>query len=645
MNIRRIGRVFTQTIGLSSLLLVSIVAASRTEPSVDLPTLARQRLAKKTRQSVSNFTLLNSTEVNYQLQREKIHESKFMDKEGVIHIISLNQRGQEVNSEQLQANEEVAYTTRYGKVDSKLAQKLAVTPANKPISVILWLKEPLSTSSSQLPDSYSGDFLPDSQVQEFFNQVDANRAAEVQSIVTPVANRLRNLNRNVTTDRFAPVVYATLTPQQISQVAQLPEVDQVYEDLINYPELNIASLTIRATTVQNRGLTGVGIRVAQIEVGGRVATNNPNLSGIFQNTTDVCSSASSHSTAVAGIIRSTNGIFRGISPRVSLWAGGSCNGNSSQLQNRSTAAADWGARILNLSWGSNTNLVISASDRFYDNMVINRLRTVVKSAGNRGSGCGFEGNVTSPGLAYNVITVGNFDDKRTVSWTGDTMSSCSSWRNPRSARGDRKKPELAAPGTNITGTTTASPWIGRIGSGTSYSTPMVTGVVALLMQRNSSLSSLPEAVKAILMTTAIHNIEGNARLSEYDGAGGIVADRADDVARRVNGNWGSRSYTCSTSTTLDVANMSLTAGVRTRATIVWPNDPNYSSYASQPGADLDLQVISPSGSVVASSASWDNTYEIVDFRPSVSGNYRLRVRRTRCSYNPRRLAWAWRRGN
>ena len=64
----------------------------------------------------------------------------------------------------------------------------------------------------------------------------------------------------------------------------------------------------------------------------------------------------------------------------------------------------------------------------------------------------------SEGLAYNIITVGAFDDRNTI-------------RN-------REKPEVTAPGSNIMSTTTASPWYGNIGSGTSYAAPMVTGVAA-----------------------------------------------------------------------------------------------------------------------------------------------------------------------
>lgn len=221
------------------------------------------------------------------------------------------------------------------------------------------------------------------------------------------------------------------------------------------------------------------------------------------------------------------------------------------------------------------------------------------------------------------------------------MWPCSSWVDPDSKYHDREKPEVAAPGTNINSTTTSSPWIRATGSGTSYSAPMATGVAALLMNRNISLQSSPEAIKAILMATALHNIEGSSRLSEYDGAGGIVADEADNVARGIYGGWGYRSYTCSTINPLTVASPYLTAGTRTRVVIAWPTDPSYGSYTTRPSSDLGLYIDNSLGYTIAVSDWWDNTYEIVDFVPSQSGYYKIQVYKFRCDLSPSRLAWAW----
>jgi hypothetical protein len=480
--------------------------------------------------------------------------------------------------------------------------------------------------------------------------VNARRAAIVESAVAPVKRAVKRLDPQVRGDRYAPGLYASLTPAQIEAVSALPGVAAVYLDDVNRPELEVALPTTNTTTVHTRGFTGTGVRVGVIEVGGRVATANPFLANVVQDTTNVCATASAHSTGVAGIIASTSTTRRGVAPGATVRAAGSCGGVTSQLQARSTAAVDWGARVLNLSWGSNIGLVPGANDRFYDELVINRFVTVVKSAGNEGGTCGAgNGNVTSPGLAYNVLTVGNFDDRNTVSWTGDVMNPCSSWRDPTSLRGDREKPEVAGPGTNINSTTRTSPWTGAIGSGTSYAAPMYSGLAALMMQRNTALRIWPEGVRAIAMVSSIHNIEGATRLSEFDGTGGMVAHRADDIAalRTTSGSrgWNARSYDCTAALNTNVATMALTAGVRTRVAIAWAQNPSYLLYASGPSADLDLHVINPSGSLVASSSSFDNTYEIVDFTPSVSGTYTLRIRKFRCDLTPRWLGYAWRVGS
>jgi hypothetical protein len=622
------------------------VAAFRSadERLAGLEEAALQQVAQGENLALDQLTVVNSAVAHYSLSGRSTYDFKISDeRDGAIYVVTLDERGERLDAAQLLAEEEALFYARHGRLEPALAEQMATAAEADTFEVILWLKEPAYHAPERLD--------PEGRVarqaaQQFLEHVDEARAAVVAPLVAPVVERLNRMGHAAGADSYAPVVYAVLPAATIRQLSNWDELDRVYLAPVAVNELDVARATIFATTVHSRGFTGSGIRVAQIEVGGRIATSNPHLADVIQNTTYVCSSPHAHGTAVAGIIRSTHSTHRGIAPGATLWAGGSCGGSASELQNRSTAAADWGARAINLSWGSNIGLTPGANDRFYDTMVATRYRTIVKSAGNEAGPCNSgTGNVTSPGLAYNVITVGNFDDRNTTGWSDDVMNSCSSWRNPTSTRNDRIKPEVSAPGTLINSTTNASPWTGNVGSGTSYAAPMVTGVVALLIHRNSSLSSWPEAIKAIIMATALNNIEGSARLSDYDGAGGIAANRADDVARRVNGNWGGQAYTCSSATTVNLANMSLTGGVRTRVVIAWNNNPSYSSYASQPGADLDLRIRNAAGTVVASSTSWDNTYEIVDFTPSSSGTYTIQVVKGRCDYNPAYIGWAWYHGN
>ena len=601
---------------------------------------------------VGQLAVVATAEAEYPLTGTSAHAFKVEDRlSGDLYSVTLDDAGGQLDESQLDAAEVAAYQARYGALEQTLAELIESGHAADTLSLIIWLKEPQYVGPAR--EEVNGETPQRSaeEIEAFQALVDDRRSAAVAAVTAPVVERMSALGMEATADQYAPALITRLTQAQLREVAAWPEVDRIYLDGTDSEQLGIARQVVRANTVNSRGYTGSGIRVGVIEVGGRVASGNPYLSGTVQDTTYVCSTASGHSTAVAGVVRSTHSTDRGIAPGVTLRVGGSCSGSRTELTNRATAAVNWGARVLNLSLGSDVGRVVgsSISDRFYDNLIMTTYRTVVASAGNNTSPCSpGNGNVGSPGLAYNLITVGNFNDQNSLSWTGDTFTNtCSSYVDPISTNGDREKPEVAAPGTGIVTTWTASPWTGASWSGTSFSAPIVTGVAALMMQRNSNLTTWPEAVKAILMASATHNIEGASRLSERDGAGGILADRADDIARHVNGSWGGYSYGCtSPATSFDAASMSLTAGVRTRAAIAWDTPTNYSSYASKPSADLDLQIITPGGSILVNSVSFDNTYEIVDFTPATSGTYKLRVRRIRCAGNsvsPQVLGVAWAR--
>jgi hypothetical protein len=549
-----------------------------------------------------------------------------------------------VDLEALAAQETNLYSSQYGRLDVPLYDLLQTTTSSTPIDVVIWLHEPPSSQPSRpmLTTDPNAPKPTPADVDTLYDQVRFQRSSFVSQLTQPVLQRLLPYGYPAAADDYAPAIYASLPPEVIGTVNTWPEVDLIYLAPINDNQLHIAVPTINGNVVQGRGITGAGVRIAQVEVGGRVAVANPNLVGVLQDNAFVCAANSGHSTGVAGILVSVNGVDRGVSPGASLRAAGSCGGLSNQLTQVSTAAANWGARAFNLSWGADTGRVPGANDRFYDNMVLNLWRTVVVAAGNNGL---TNGNVLSPALAYNVIAVGNFDDRRTVAWADDVMNPTSSFRDPISWIGDRQKPEVAAPGTDITSTTTVAPWIGVIGSGTSFAAPMVTGGAALLIQRNGFFSVWPESVKALLMVTAVHNIEGATRLSDRDGAGGIVLDRADDVAGGVTGGSSGQGYNCAAPVNTNIAVVRLAGGILTRVAIVWDNDPTYVNYVTRPSADLDLQVIDPNGFVAAQSLSWDNTYEIVEFTPPANGNYTLRVNKFRCNQTPKWLGWAWRQGN
>lgn len=626
----------------TALVLASAPAfAQEVAPRNDAQALAR--VSTRTGIALSDLSIVRSADASYPNAGRTVRSFKLVDRRGQIHGVTLDERGEEISAELLVELEEQARLAKFGRLEAALFHLVEAAAPQQRIPVAIWLTEQNAQGNAiarPLPEEMEFLFPTPEAMDGFLDTAATVRAQAVRRISDPLAQRLSVEGIEVQGNDSAPVLYASLTPEQIRRVAKLDGVERVYSTPDVQETLDIARTTTYASNVEALGMNGFGVRAAQIEVGGRVATVNPFLAGVIQDASFVCAAASGHSTYVAGILRSTHGTHRGFAPAMTLWAGGSCSGNEGQLTDRSTAASNWGARAINCSFGRNDGRVVGSMDRYYDGLVLNSARTVVIAAGNEG---GASGNVLSPATAYNVITVGAFDDKGSWLWAGDTMSTFTSFVDPISTHSDREKPEISAPGTGIQSTLTAWPWIGNFGStnGTSYSSPMVCGSAVQMMQRNTVLQSWPEAVKAILMASATHDVEPPARLSEKEGAGSLVGIYADQIVRRVSGNWGGVSYTCSAAAATDVTSMTLTAGRRVRMVIAWDNDPAYGSYSTQPCADLDLQVVGPAGTVVTSSASWDNTYEIVDFTAPATGVYKLRVNKFRCDLSPRYLGYAW----
>jgi len=109
----------------------------------------------------------------------------------------------------------------------------------------------------------------------------------------------------------------------------------------------------------------------------------------------------------------------------------------------------------------------------------------------------------------------------------------------------------------------------------------------------------------------------------------------------VNGNWGAIGYDCNAAPTTVLSSMSLVRNQLVRVVMSYDTDPNYTSYNTLPSADLDLVIRDPSGAYVASSASFDNTYEIVELLAPATGTFTIEVSKFRCDLSPRWLGFAY----
>ena len=192
----------------------------------------------------------------------------------------------------------------------------------------------------------------------------------------------------------------------------------------------------------------------------------------------------------------------------------------------------FGIDIISLSWGITSHEGGGSDGEDMHSRILNEATlagvTVSVAAGNDGpDNDGFSGM----GSSSLSITVGATDDVNTIERDDDQIAGYSS-RGPRRDNGDANpidemKPDVTAPGSNIIqaeacvtsggcnnfigGDASGNGYTDR-GSGTSYATPAVSGVIALMMEANDEVG--PLVIREILRSTATRM--GPASQPEYD---------------------------------------------------------------------------------------------------------------------------------
>ena len=602
--------------------------------------------AKRQGLNASRLQLLNSTTVDLPLTGRRVQMAKVLNTDnGHSFPASIDEQGQEVEFSTLKAEEQRAYRARYGKLHPKLHDKIEAVSGNQKIKVAFWLN-PAEDLEAQDPRDGRTDLSRE--------EVDALLARRMDQVKAATSRATEGLTRalqragHVVDGRGegAPMVFTTLPAGLVRQFSERSDVEVAYlaQDEEYGDHMNVAGPSIKADALWNLGITGTGARIAIIEEG-RVDFGNSCLAANNLGTRrpDV-SWLGDHATATAGIAASTHNNFGGIAPGAGIYSSNIVSYSASNI----AAAMDAGstnADVSNNSWGlnqCNTDGSVNAWGRHADYIVRYNWDTVTASAGNMGS-CNSEGYVNSVASGFNTIAVGNYDDMGTVESTDNAMWPTSSWRDPLSMHNDREKPEVAAPGSNIT-TTLLSPDLscanGEVGSGTSFSAPAVAGLVADLMQVKYSLKVFPESVKALILAGATDNVEGAARLSEKDGAGGVNAFTSYTSTVNNRYYWNNVDPTDFDDTKNITIKLGwVNAGQRVKVALVWNSTPT-SDYTTDPlKADLDLYVIGPTQTLI--SASWDNSYEVVDFTATASGNFQIKVKNYRFDGFNEYFAVAW----
>jgi hypothetical protein len=237
---------------------------------------------------------------------------------------------------------------------------------------------------------------------------------------------------------------------------------------------------------------------------------------------------------------------------------------------------------------------------------------------------------------YNSLAIGNHDD------SADNMSGSSVFRNASSPHGDRELPEISANGTGVTA-------VGSSDSGTSFAAPAVAGITALIQEADSRLQVWPEGCRAILLAGANRSVSGGTWWNDVSfgfdskvGAGAANAYNSYAITENQVGRNGiaERGWDAGTlsSRDFDSNRMSrFTYRVRTpisggslfarvKIALAWDSH-TWLFFSSNLTLDLDLLVYDSNNNLIASSESWDNSYEIAEFRAQANRTYTIKIRR------------------
>ena len=301
------------------------------------------------------------------------------------------------------------------------------------------------------------------------------------------------------------------------------------------------------------GATGRGIGVAVIDSGiaSHPALRNRVVASVdFTSRNGLGRDLYGHGTHVAGIIAgSPDSGYTGVAPGAHLVSLKVLDADGSGDTSDVIAAIDWvienraryRLRIINLSLGHpvfesyREDPLCQAVQRAVDAGII-----VVTAAGNFGKtedGKAVIGGIVSPGNSPAALTVGASNTRGTAQRSDDVMATYSS-RGPTAIDG-LLKPEVVAPGNRIVAPAAAGAYLTRTFrervvsgqgggayiemSGTSMSTAVVSGSLALLLDARPSLT--PAQAKAALQVTS-SRVPGAGLIEAGAGQVNVVAAMA-----------------------------------------------------------------------------------------------------------------------
>ncbi|MCK6447729.1 MAG: S8 family serine peptidase [Planctomycetes bacterium] len=338
---------------------------------------------------------------------------------------------------------------------------------------------------------------------------------------------------------------------------------------------------------------------------------------------------------------------------------------------RMANAYNGGARISSNSWGYTSGTTYNADTQAHDTAVRdavsgtagNQELAIVFAAGNDGSAAS---TIHPPGTGKNVFTVGASENFRQTGTDGCAIGNTGadnakdiisfSGRGPTSDT--RKKPDIMAPGTHIEGAASRATGYDGTGvcnqywptgqtlyawsSGTSHSTPAISGACALVRQyftNNGLAAPSPAMLKAYLISDCTHmtGVGANDTLpSNNQGYGLVNLGKSFDTASRVMVD--QTQVIGATGGTYTASGTIVNSALPFRVTLAWTDVPGPTTGNAYVN-NLDLEVtvngtlyrgnvFSLGGSTTGGTADIRNNVEAVYLPAGTTGSWSITVRGT-----------------
>lgn len=519
---------------------------------------------------------------------------------------------------------------KYGKLHPDLFDLIEREPKAVKVPVAVWLRGDeagLPKNSAKSP-------------QRKPSREQLKKRATIKELTGRFASYAKELGFEVQRmDTAAPVVFITVPAKRVTELAKSDEVAGLFlHEAEGVDDLGDAMDIADANDAHAAGFTGRGVNVAVYESGPDVTTDL-NIVDRF----DSSPTTSDHARLTHAVIQNTQrSAPHGFAPDCNLHSA-----NDKDLDALTWAVEDRACTVISQSFhrsSEQTTSGLSFDDVYKDYLALNwPYPTICEAAGNIVTSDGDTVDEFVNHKGFNRLTVGNHND------TATAMSSSTTFRNPTTSHGDRELPEIAANGVGVSA-------VNLTKSGTSFAAPAVAGSVAVIQQAAPILSSWPEGCRAIMLAAAWRNPGGNSWHDDLvsgvdgsDGSGALDTFSAMQIARAWrsrNNRPASRGFDIGTVVSADIDGDGFLNYVyrisvpRTflaptvKVALAWDSEVvrfNFLGleffFGSFLTVDLDLIVRDSSGATVATSISWDNSYEIVEFAARRGETYEIRIHR------------------